>query len=276
MDFTSIIKAAASLGSMGLVFGAGLAYASQKFAVEIDPRAVAVRDALPSANCGGCGFPGCDGFANAVVAGLAPINGCPVGGAETTEKISVIMGIEAPTGDKQIARVLCNGGTNCKDKFIYDGIKDCNAQIALNGGSKTCSFGCLGDGTCVDVCPFDAIFINDKGVAEVIPDKCTACGKCIEACPKKIIELVPYKQLTVVDCKNTEIGGHVKQNCSFACIGCKICEKNCPYDAIHVVNNLAKIDYDKCTNCMICVEKCPTKAIYGDLDKRVVVNNIQE
>ena len=271
MDVTSIIRAAASLGSMGLVFGAGLAFASQKFAVEIDPKAVEVRDALPGANCGGCGFPGCDGFANAVAAGAAPVNGCPVGGADLTVKLAEIMGVVAEQGEKKVARVLCNGGNNCKDRFLYDGIKDCNAQNALAGGSKACTFGCLGDGTCVEVCPFDAIIINDNGIAEVLPEKCTACGKCIEACPKKIIDYVPYAQLTIVDCKNTEIGGHVKQNCSKACIGCKICEKNCPFDAIHVVGNIAKIDYDKCTNCMICVEKCPTKAIYGDLDKRVQI-----
>jgi RnfABCDGE-type electron transport complex B subunit len=274
MEMNSIILATVSLGGMGLLFGAGLAFASQKFAVEVDPRAVSVREALPGANCGACGFPGCDAFANAIVSGAAPINGCPVGGQETLGKLSVIMGVEAASGDKQVARVLCQGGENCLNRFEYDGIDSCKAENAIGGGgSKACVFGCLGGGDCVAVCNFDAIHINEYGVAKVEPDKCTACGLCVTACPKNLIEMVPYKQEVFVDCINTEIGGHVKKNCSNACIACKICEKNCPEDAIHVVNNIARIDYDKCTNCGICFEKCPTKAISFDREKEKLVVN---
>lgn len=269
MDIVNVLKAGMALGSMGLLFGAGLAYASQKFAVEIDPRALAVRDALPSANCGGCGYPGCDSFANAVVAGEAPVNGCPVGGSDCTAKLSQIMGIEASSSIKQVAQVLCKGGKdNSVTLYDYSGVTDCRAAHMLNGGDKACKAGCMGYGTCVRACPFDAIHINANGVAEVDPEKCVACGKCIEACPKDVISYVPYGQDVIVNCNNKERGGHVKKNCSVACIACGICARSCPFDAIKVVDNVAIIDYEKCTSCMICVEKCPTKAIAGDLSKR--------
>jgi len=271
MDYNTIILAGASLGVMGLVFGALLAFASKKFAVEIDPRVVAVREAVPGANCGACGYPGCDAFSNAVVSGAAPVNGCPVGGAPVAQAVAQIMGLDAGETVKQIARVKCEGhDENCGNRFDYDGFDSCVAANMLNGGPKKCLYGCMGLGSCVQVCPFDAIHINDKGLALVDPEKCTACMKCIEICPKFVISLVPYEQLTVVQCNNKDKGPMVKKNCNVACIACGICEKNCPYDAIHVINNLAEIDYDKCTNCMICVEKCPTKAIQGDLSLRKV------
>lgn len=269
MNMSSILIASASLGGMGLIFGSALAYASQKFAVEIDPRATAVREALPGANCGGCGYPGCDAFANAVAAGEAPVNGCPVGGPDCAAKVAAVMGIEAETGPRKVARVLCEGDcSKALERFNYEGIMDCKAAAMLSGGSKACQYGCMGLGTCERVCPFDAIHVNDKGLAVVDADKCVACGLCIKACPKMVISYVPYGQEVVVDCNNVERGAHVKKNCGVACIACGICQKSCPYDAIHVTNNLAKVDYDKCTSCMICVEKCPTKAIAGDLANR--------
>lgn len=273
MNILTILTAAISLGVMGLVFGAILAYASQKFAVEIDPRVSAVRDAVPGANCGACGFPGCDGFANAVVKGTAPVNGCPVGGADCAKAIGIIMGLDAGETIKRVAKVKCEGHEeNCQNRYDYDGLESCVAANMLNGGPKKCLFGCMGLGSCVQVCPFDAIFINDKKLAEVDPEKCTACNKCIDICPKAVIDLVPYSQLTIVACNNKEKGPQVKKNCSVACIACGICQRNCPFDAIHVINNLAEIDYDKCTNCMICVEKCPTHAITGDLEKRQAIS----
>lgn len=271
MDVNSLILAGTSLGVMGLVFGASLAFASKKFAVEVDPRVIEVREAVPGANCGACGYPGCDGFANAVVKGLAPVNGCPVGGAPVASRVAQIMGVEAGATTKKVAKVKCDGHEeNCSNRYDYDGLDSCVAANMLNGGPKSCLFGCMGLGSCVQVCPFDAIHINDKGLAEVDPEKCTACNKCIEICPKMVISLIPYNQLTIVECNNKDKGPQVKKNCSVACIACGICERNCPHDAIHVVNNLAEINYDKCTNCMICVEKCPTKAISGDLSKRTI------
>lgn len=268
MDMNSIMIAGLTLGIMGLLFGVALAFASQKFAVEVDERAVAIREAVPGANCGGCGFPGCDGFANAVVAGKAPVNGCPVGGPECAAKVAEIMGVNAGSAVKQVANVLCNGGSNCLDNYNYEGIEDCRAAHMLHGGGKSCTYGCLGLGTCMQACPFDAIYMTENNVAFVDKEKCVACGKCISICPKAIIQYVPYDQLTVVECRNKERGAHVKKNCGVACIACGICEKNCPVDAIHVVEMVAQIDYDKCTNCKICAEKCPTKAI------RVENNNI--
>lgn len=277
MDINSILVAGGSLGAMGLLFGAGLAYASQKFAVEVDPRVIAIREVVPGANCGGCGFPGCDGFANAVVAGNAPVNGCPVGGAECAAKVAEIMGLNAGDSVKMVARVLCNGTTeNCGNKYVYDGITDCRAANIPLGGPKGCTYGCMGLGTCERVCPFDAIHVNEFGVAVVDKEKCTACGKCIEACPKGVIGYVPYDQNVVVDCNNKEKGAHVKKTCNVSCIACGICERSCPFDAIHVEGNLAKIDYTKCTNCMICAEKCPTKAIYANFDLKKKAEIIEE
>lgn len=265
----SIVNSVVSLSAMGLVFGAGLAYASKKFAVEVDPKEAAILDALPGANCGGCGFPGCGGLASAIAKGEAPINACPVGGSECTKAISEIMGVVADANGRTIARVICKGKKEfAKDKAKYQGLLDCKAASMVAGGPKACGFGCMGLGTCEAICPFDAIHVLEDGIAHVDPVKCVSCGKCVEACPKSIIVIAPESQEIIVDCFNQEKGKEVKQNCLVACIACGICEKNCPFDAIHVDNNVAKIDYSKCTSCMICVEKCPTKAIAGDLSKR--------
>ena len=269
MDISNIIVPVISLGGMGLVFGAGLAYASQKFAVEVDPRITAIRDVLPGANCGGCGYPGCDGFAAGVIDGKAPANGCPVASDEAAEKIASIMGQEAVSGEKMVARVICAGGvSNSKESFEYYGVEDCKTANMFKGGSKSCKHGCMGLGTCVKVCPFDAIEINDDRLAVINEDKCTGCGKCIDECPKDVIAMVPYDQDVFVDCNSKEKGKEVKQKCEIGCIGCRICVKACPFDAITFDNNLATIDYTKCKNCMICAQKCPTKAIYANFENR--------
>lgn len=264
----NIIAPILSLGGLGLLFGAGLAVASKVFAVEVDPKVVKIREALPGANCGACGYPGCDGFANAVAEGKAPVNGCPVGGAECAEKIGEIMGVNAEATEKKVARVICQGTTcNAKEKYEYIGIKDCKAAAMVAGGNKSCEYGCLGFGTCVDACQFDAIQIVG-GIAKIDTEKCTACGKCIEVCPKHVIDMVPYSQKVVIDCNSEDFGKNVKASCSVGCIGCQICVKACPVGAIDFENNLAKIDYDKCIQCMICAEKCPTKAIWADFESR--------
>ncbi|WDV44697.1 Fe-S cluster domain-containing protein [Clostridiaceae bacterium M8S5] len=264
----SIVYPAITLGGLGILFGVGLGVASKKFAVEVDPKVEAIRSVLPGANCGACGYPGCDGFAAAVAAGKAPANGCPVGGASCAEKVAGIMGVNAQAGVKMVARVICNGTEcNAKEKFEYAGVKDCKAASMVSGGSKACQYGCLGLGSCVNVCDFDAITIVD-GIAHIDKEKCTACGKCLKACPKAVIELVPYNQEVFVDCNSKQFGKDVKTKCQVGCIGCQICVKACPFDAMTFEDKLAKIDYDKCTNCMVCAEKCPTGAIYAQLDKR--------
>ncbi len=267
MDFKSILDPVLSLGGMGLLFGAGLAYASKKFAVEIDERVFAVREVLPGANCGACGVPGCDSFAQAVVAGEMEADGCPVGGPDVAQEICNIMGVEASSEEKKVAKVLCIGDTTkCGEKFEYEGIQDCVAAAAVQGGSKSCEYGCLGLGTCVDVCQFDAIEIVEGRIAKIDPEKCTSCGLCLEVCPKNVIDWVPYKQSVAITCNNKEPGKVVRQKCTVGCIGCQICVKNCPTNTIEFKDNLAFINYENCTNCFICVEKCPTNSIEGNLD----------
>ncbi len=251
-----------SLGGMSLIFGVGLSVASKKFAIEKDARIDEVREVLPSANCGACGYPGCDGLASAIVSGKAPVNACTVGGSEVAARVGAIMGMGTEVEERMVARVLCQGDCDqVVEKFKYQGINDCVAASMLADGHKACSASCLGLGTCERVCPFDAIHVNDKGLAVVDRDKCTACNMCVTACPKNIIKLIPASSQVQIACNSHDKGRVVRNNCKIGCIGCQICVKACPFDAIGFENNLAKIDYDKCTNCGICVEKCPTKSI---------------
>ncbi len=258
----NILFGVLSLGILGVLFGIALGYASDKFAVELDPRVPKVRQVLPGVNCGGCGLPGCDAFAEAVVNGEIPPNGCPVGGAKVAKEIGEILVVEVEEGERKVAFVNCNGNcSNIKTKIDTANYKDCvEAQKHHHKHSEGCTYGCAGLGTCVQVCKYGALDIVD-GIAKVNEEKCVTCGACVNVCPMGLIELVPVNKRVRVVCSSNDSGKHVRVNCSVGCIGCKICEKNCPHDAIHVNDSLAKIDYDKCTNCGICAEKCPTKAI---------------
>lgn len=264
----SILSSILILGGLGLIFGMVLAYSSKKFAVKVDERVEAILEILPGANCGGCGFPGCGGLANAIVEGYADLNSCPVGGSDCASKIGEIMGISSESEERQVAKILCKG--NCqsaKNKYEYEGIQDCKSASMLNSGPKDCRFGCLGLGTCKEYCKFDAISIID-GLAIIDEEKCVMCGKCIEVCPKSIIGRKPASKKVVVECSSKDFGKTVKEKCSAGCIGCGLCQKACLFGAIEFENKIAKINYKKCVECMECVRKCPTKVIKGDISKK--------
>lgn len=257
----AIITATLIVAIIGLVIGLLLVMVDKKFKVEVDPREAAVRDYLPGNNCGGCGYAGCDALAAAIVAGTAPVNKCPVGGAAVAEQIAQIMDVNADASVKQVAFVKCAGDCETAvQKCNYFGVQDCSAAIGSGLNPWKCDHGCLGFGSCVKVCPFDAIHVVN-GVAKVDRSKCKACGKCVAACPKHLIELVPEAASFAVACSSKDRGPAVKNVCSAGCIGCTLCTKQCESDAITVENNIAHIDYEKCIGCGKCKEKCPTGAI---------------
>ena len=228
-----ILAATLMVGGTGLLIGILLGIAGKKFYVEVDERETKVREALPGNNCGGCGYPGCDGAAAAVVKGEAPVSVCPVGGAPVAAAVGAIMGQKADVQERKKAVVRCAGTCDvAKNKYEYTGARDCSyAGFVPGGGPKSCGNGCLG------------------------------FGNCVKACPRNLIDLIPYEQKITVKCRSTEKGKAVMAACEIGCIGCKKCEKNCPSDAIHVVDQRAEIDPAKCTGCGLCAENCPRKCI---------------
>ncbi len=256
-----ILTAVIIIGGLGLIFGILLGVASRIFAVETDERVPQIIEVLPGANCGGCGFAGCAAYANALCAGGVKPNMCPVGGEAVATKISEILGVEAEKKEKMVARVLCNGTPDkAVQKYIFDGPCDCHSAARLGGGEKMCTHGCLGFGSCVAVCKFDAIS-TESGVAAVDTEKCVGCGACALECPKNIIKILPAKSKYTITCKSLEKGKITRRDCAVGCIGCGICAKNCPKEAIVIKDNVAVIDPMKCVNCGICASKCPQKAI---------------
>ncbi|NLJ95749.1 MAG: RnfABCDGE type electron transport complex subunit B [Clostridiales bacterium] len=262
LSVKGIVTATGIVSIIGLLIGLFLGLASKKLEVPIDETEEKVRDLLPGANCGGCGYAGCDACAKAIAIGEAAANVCPVASSDIHAEIAKVIGSNVEATEKQVAYVDCLGTCDrAKVNSTYYGPKDCKLAAGIGGnGSKACNYGCMGFGSCVKVCAFDAIHIVD-GVAVVDKEKCTACGMCVAECPNNIIEMVPVKARTFVGCSSFDKGKDVKTVCSIGCIGCKLCVKACEFDAIHVENNLAKIDYSKCTNCGACVKVCPVKVI---------------
>lgn len=262
MSMTAVILAAVVVGGTGIFIGLFLGLAGKKFAVKVDEKEAAVLDALPGNNCGGCGYPGCSGLAAAIAKGEAPVDACPVGGPPVAARIGAIMGVETDGSTRMVAFVKCSGtGDEANESYSYYGVQDCNMmKYVQNNGPKACNFGCLGYGSCVDVCQFDAIHIVDE-IALVDREACKACGQCVAACPQHIIEMVPYDQKWMVQCNNHEKGKQVRTECKAGCIGCGLCVKVCKFDAISVDNDLAHIDIDKCKNCGACARACPRRII---------------
>jgi len=263
-----VIATIITVSSVGIIAAIILYWASQKFKVFEDPRIDEVEDALPAANCGGCGFPGCRNFAEACVKAddLDDLN-CPVGGNDTMMAVAKVLGKEASEKEKMVAVVRCNGAPQFRKKTTeFDSAANCTIQHNLYAGETGCQYGCLGLGECVDACNFDAMYMDpETELPVIVEDMCTACGACVEACPKDIIELRPAGKKSrriFVSCVSQEKGGPAKKACSVACIGCSLCFKECKYDAITIENFLSYIDPVKCVLCRKCVGVCPTDAIW--------------
>lgn len=265
-----IIQAVIVLGIIAVVAATVLYICSKKFAVYEDPRIGQVAEILPGANCGGCGFPGCSGMADALVKGcdagsLDGLN-CPVGGADVMSKVADLLGMAIANSDPKVAVVRCNGTCANRPKIAeYHGLRTCSAMNSCGAGETACGFGCLGCGDCVAACQFGAICINpETGIPEVNEEKCTSCGACVKACPRHIIELRkkgPKGRRVYVSCVNKDKGPAAMKACKAACIGCSKCAKECAFDAITIENNVSYIDPDKCRLCRKCEKVCPTHAI---------------
>lgn len=259
---SGVIIAAAVVGGTGLILGIFLSVMGKKFEVPVDEKEAAVRELLPGNNCGGCGYAGCDACAKAIATEEAAVFACPVGGEPVAKQIAKVMGTSAGKAKRMTAFVHCAG--DCKaapSQYEYSGVRDCSVMPFLpDGGPKACTYGCLGFGSCVKACEFDAIHV-ENGIARVDREKCKACGKCVAACPRHLISLIPYDARFEVACSSKDKGKDVTALCKVGCIGCGICERNCPNQSISVQDNLALIDHDACKNCGICAQKCPRKII---------------
>ncbi len=270
-EVTQILIAVGILGGLGLIFGLVLSAASKVFYVETDPRLEKLNECLPGANCGGCGYAGCGGYAEAVLNGEAPIGKCASGGNECAQAMGEIMGIKAEAVTRKVALVRCSGARYYDNqgnmvagshlKANYEGFKDCLAASKVGGsGPLSCKFGCLGYGSCVKACQYGAIKII-KNVAHVDEDLCVGCMACAQVCPRNLIVPVEPDRNVLIACASMAKGAVTNRSCTAGCIGCGLCKKICPKDAITVTNNLAVIDYSKCDNCGLCATVCPKKLI---------------
>ncbi|PIE97631.1 MAG: ferredoxin [Treponema sp.] len=274
---TIILLSAGVALVLAFLLGVLLAVFKKLFYVEADKKVVEIREALPGANCGACGFPGCDGFAQAVADGDAPVSGCPVGAGPVAEAIGKIMGVSA-SSEKKVAMLLCQGTHNvCKNKAGYIGIKTCVAAKLSINGTKNCDWGCIGLGDCEVSCPFDAIKVQDDGLPFIDEEKCTGCGICVEQCPQKILQLMPESlkgAFALCSCHNPK-KAVIMKDCKRGCIKCGKCERVCEPGALKLVNGIPQIDPELCTSCGKCVEGCPTKVLILAQDRVKVLPTVE-
>lgn len=266
-----LIPALLSLAGLGAIFGGGLAYASKRFHVEIDPRIITIIDVLPGANCGACGKPGCAGFAAAVAAGEADASGCTPGGSDVAEKVAEIMGVEAIVGEAMVAVVRCGGGKKeARDKYTYYGVQTCTASKLVSNGPKACEYGCTGFGDCCEVCSFDALHMGENGLPVVDDEKCTGCGLCVTACPRDIMELIPKSTQIYVACRSHDRGKAVKAVCEVGCNGCSLCAnpKTTPSGALIMDDFLPREDWTIEDDLIVAKHKCPTNSFIDKIKFR--------
>lgn len=264
MGVLRVVYSLLVLGGLGTLFGIALAVLSRVLQVKVDKRVARLDGILPGLNCGACGYAGCSSYAEAIINDGAELTLCTPGGGDTASKLGTELGIEVEESSKRmVAQIFCRG-TEATTTFRYDytaGIEDCNAVHAAFNGDKSCSHGCLGRGSCIKVCPVDAIHRHPSGYIEIDPDGCIGCGKCVQLCPTGVIKWVPSDADLIVACNSTERGAVVKKHCSVGCVGCKICEKRAPDGGFAVKENLATIDYEQSGERIYAMEGCPTKCI---------------
>ncbi len=257
------------LGGMSFLLGAGLAIAYKRFAVAVDPRVEQITEILPGANCGGCGFAGCAAYAEALVHNAVDMTLCAPGGEAGQRKIAAILGADATPSIRKIAFLHCAGSREkAPEKYVYEGLRDCRAAALHAGGPKACAWGCLGFGTCAEVCLFDAIHMGEDGLPVVDPKKCTACGACVRACPKHLFTLEPEETMIYLACSSHDKGKDVKEVCSVGCIACGICAKVTEGGAVRMEDNLPVVDYFAGPNLILAHYKCPTKSYIDRAKKR--------
>ena len=258
----TIISAVIYVTAIGGICAIVLSVASRLMYIKVDDRIEKLQACLPGVNCGACGYPGCSGYAIAILSGEAKINLCTPGGITVLEQISTILGVKSDGFEKKIAVVSCNGDKSSqKKKMEYIGINSCEAAKPLFGGENSCVYGCLGYGDCQKICPAQAICM-EKDLARIITNNCTGCGLCVKVCPKSLISIINASAPVLITCINTEKGAVTRKKCTGGCIGCGKCVRECPVTAIVMQDNLAKIDYKKCNGCGHCADICTTKCIH--------------
>lgn len=260
--FLTFIVPILVVAGIAAVLAFSLSFLGEKMAVDRDARIDEIVRNLSGANCGGCGYAGCDAFAEALFKGEAKLSQCNPTSPDNKANIARILGMSEEKSKATVAVVHCIGGNRCRNKADYQGYGDCQSAELLAGGNKACPVGCMGLGTCAANCKYGAVSVNrDTGAAEVDYTHCTSCGACVAACPKKIIGRIPKDAKVYIGCSNTGRGKEITSVCQMGCIACGKCERNCPTGAIRLSNNLAAIDYDKCIGCGKCVEVCPRHCI---------------